>query len=95
MRFKNYLQESNGSFLDYNKLPREGQTIYAVVGFDQKIVKGVVKKISNIDRKGLANNYMDIDVNGKNYHIAINQAYDHKPKKVKVTDEYGETTRWE
>lgn len=95
MRFKEYLEESKGSFLDNKKVPKDGQMVYAVVGFDQKIVKGKVLKTSNIDKKGIANTYLDIDVNGKTYHVDISQIFDHKPKKVKVKDEYGEVTIWE
>lgn len=90
-----YLNEKKGSFLDNKKLPKEGQKVWALVGFDRKIVQGTVKKLSNIDQKGLANTYLDLDVKGKNYHLDISQIYDHKPKQVKTKDEYGEVTIWE
>lgn len=95
MKFKKYLKERKGSFLDNQKLPKEGQTVYAIVGFNNKIVKGKVTRLTNIDNKGLSNTYLNIDVNGKNYHLSIDQIYDHIPKKVKIKDEYGETTIWE
>ena len=95
MRLKTYLNESKGSYLDNKKLPKEGSTVYALVGFDRKIVKGKIKKVHNIDNRGLGNTYLDLDVKGKNYHIDISQVYDHKPKQVKTKDEYGEVTIWE
>ena len=95
MRFEIYFNESKGSFLDNQKLPKVGQTLYALVGFDRKVVKGKVIKLSNIDQKGLSNTYLDIDSNGKKYHIDISQVFDHKPKQVKTKDEYGDVTIWE
>lgn len=95
MRFLQYINEGSGSYLDNKKMPKEGQEVYALVGFERKVVKGRLKKISNIDNRGLANTYLDIDVKGKNYHISIDQVYDHKPKQVKTKDEYGEVTVWE
>ena len=104
MRLKQYIKkeevgyvvvEVKGSYLDNKRMPKEGDTVYALVGFDRKVVKGKVMKVSNIDQKGLANTYLDIDVNGKNYHLDVSQIFDHKPKKVKTKDEYGEVTIWE
>ena len=95
MKFKQYLNEVKGSYLDNKKLPKEGENVYALVGFNRKIVKGKIKKVSNIDQKGLANTYLDLDVNGKNYHLDISCIYDHKPKKVKTKDEYGDVIIWE
>ena len=90
-----YLGEGRGSYLDNKKMPKEGDTVFALVGFDRKVVKGTITKISNIDQKGLSNTYLDLNVNGKNYHLDISQIYDHKPKQMKKKDEYGEVTVWE
>ena len=96
MKFRDYIiKESKGNYLENKKIPKEGETVYALIGFDKKVVKGIIKRVSNIDNKGLANTYLDIDVKGKNYHIDISQIYDHKPKKVKVKDQYGETIIWQ
>lgn len=90
-----YLVEAKGSYLVNKKLPKEGESVYAIVGFDKKIVKGKVTRVTNIDKKGLENTYMDLDVNGKIYHVDINQIYDHKPKKKFIEDEYGKVEIWE
>lgn len=95
MRLYNYINEAKGSYLDNKKMPKEGDTVYALVGFDKKIVKGKIIKINNIDNKGLANTYLDLDANGKTYHTDISQIYDHKPKQVVKRDEYGEVKVWE
>ncbi len=95
MKLKQYLNETKGSFLDNKRIPKQGQAVYALVGFERKVVKGTVTKLSNIDQKGLANTYLDINAKGKNYHVDISQVYDHKPKQVKTKDEYGEVTIWE
>lgn len=95
MRLKRYITEAKGSYLDNKKMPKEGQEVYALVGFERKIVKGKIRKLTNIDNKGLANTYLDINSGGKNYHVDISQVYDHKPKQVKTKDEYGDVTIWE
>ena len=96
MRLKRYINESKGSYLDNKKMPKEGQTVYVLVGFDRKVVKGKVIKFNNIDNRGLANTYLDIKLaDGRNHHTDISQVYDHKPKQVKTKDEYGDVTIWE
>lgn len=58
--------------------------------------KGKVTLVTNIDNKGLANTYIDIETDkGTKYHASIGQVFDHKPKQVKKTDQYGEVTVWE
>lgn len=97
MKFKKYLTEakSRGSYLDIEKIPKEGENVYAVVGFNQKIIKGKIVNITDIDRKGFSNTYVEVeDKNGKKYKLAINQIFDHKPKKEIIKDEYGETKVW-
>ena len=94
MRLIQYLTEKNGSYLENGKTPKENDKVYTLVGFDQKIIKGKIIRITNIDNKGLANNYMDIDDGQKKWHVSIDVVFDHKPKKIKVRDEYGETSRW-
>lgn len=84
-----------GSYLDNKKMPKEGETVYFLHGFDRKIKKGKIVKITNIDNKGLANTSMDIESNGKIIHTDISQIYDHKPKQVVKKDEYGEVKIWE
>lgn len=86
--------EREGSFLGNNKLPKEGQSVWALVGFDRKPVQGTIISITNIDKKGLANTYLDLQVKNKKYHVNINDIFDHKPKQKKITDEFGEVTVW-
>jgi len=94
--FKELLIEAiKGSFLQNKKMPKEGQEVYALIGFDKKIVKVKILRLTNIDNKGLANTYMDVTDGKKNYHINIDAIYDHKPKLVTKTDEYGEVKVWE
>ena len=94
MRLQQYITESKGSYLENKKMPNINDTVYALVGFDQKIITGKVIRITNIDKKGLANNYMDIVDGKKKWHTSIDVVFDHKPKKIKVKDEYGEITKW-
>lgn len=96
MRLKRYITEAKGSYLDNKKMPKEGQEVYVLSGqMADKVVKGKIRKITNIDQKGLSNTYFDIEANGRNYHVNIAQVYDHKPKQVKTKDEYGDVTIWE
>lgn len=88
--------EMKGSYLNNGKTPKKDETIYVLVGFDRKVVKGKIIKTNNIDNRGLANTYLDIKLaDGRNYHTDISQIYDHKPNQVKITDEYGDVTVWE
>lgn len=88
------MKSIEGSFLDKGALPEDGQAVFCVVGFDQKVVKGIVQKSTNIDNKGLANTYVDVIASDKTYHVAINQVYDHEPCKVVVEDEFGKLSVW-
>jgi hypothetical protein len=84
-----------GSYLENKKMPKEGDIVYFLQGFNQKVMKGKIVNVTNIDKKGLANTYVDVESGGKNYHNNIHQIYDHKPKKVIKTDDYGEVKIWE
>ena len=83
-----------GSLLDNDMLPVYGMDVWAVVGFEQKVVKGTVTLVTNIDNRGLGNTYVDIDVNGKRWHTPVNTLYSHRPHLVEVTDCYGTTKVW-
>ena len=87
----------SGSYLDIGKKPKEGDKVWIIiVGMTEKLIHGIITRVSNIDNRGLANTYAEVSVDeNSSYHVAINQMYDHKPKKVKKTDEYGEVTVWE
>jgi len=84
-----------GSFLQNETMPRTGQEVYALAGFEAKVVSGKVKKLHNIDNRGLANIYIDITVGGANLHTDISQVFDHEPKQVKTEDDLGPLTIWE
>jgi hypothetical protein len=81
----------SGSYLDNKKLPRVGDMVYFLRGFNKVVTKGKVTQVTDIDRRGIANTYVDID--GK-YHVPLNVVFDHKPHKVKVKDIYGDTEVW-
>lgn len=77
------------------KMPKEGEVVWFLSGqVNQKPMNGTVVRITNIDRKGLSNTYMDIEVDGVVHHVNIAQVFDHKPNLRTVKDEYGETKRW-
>jgi len=82
------------TYLDNKKIPKINEKVYALVGFENKIVNGKIVSVNNIDNKGLSNCYLDIDVSGKKYHVNISQIFNHKPKKVQIKDEYGFVTVW-
>lgn len=94
MRYQRFVDEM--SYLDYGKMPDTGDVVWFLGGqMADKPMKGTVLAINNIDQKGLANTYMDIDSKGKKYHVNIAQVYDHMPKRIKKKDEYGDVTVWE
>jgi len=89
--------KNNGSYLDQNKTPYKKDKIWvmtAKIGIGSPQI-GVIHRITNIDNKGLSNTYLDILVGNKILHVNIMLVYDHKPKKVKITDICGEIVKWE
>ena len=97
IKFREYLKEGKkGSFLDNKKIPKEEQNVWILSGtFADKPEQGIIKISYNIDRKGLSNTYLDVETKKGIKHLNIAQIFDHKPKKIKVKDEYGEITKWE
>lgn len=97
MKAKNNISEIQeiGSYLDNMKNPKINETIWALVGFENNIVKGLIVKVSNIDNKGASNTYIDIESDGHKYHINIDQIFDHIPEKVEKQDIYGRYTKWQ
>lgn len=98
MKLREYLlnEKSGGSYLDNQKLPKEGDVVYVMtsrLGIGNP-KKGIVKNITNIDNRGLSNTYLDIDVNGSLRHVNLMLVYDHKPKQVTKKDEFGEIKTW-
>lgn len=95
MNFKQYLKEETGSFLDNKKIPKLNQNVWFLSGmFGDIPKKGKVLDISDIDRKGLSNTYLEIETSKEKKHVNIMLVFDHKPKKTKIKDEYGELTKW-
>lgn len=93
--FRDFIAE-DGSYLDNQQVLKLGSEVWILTGqFADNPQKGMIKRIDNIDNKGLANTYVDVDVNGKIYHTNVAQVFDHKPKLVQVKDEYGFVKRWQ
>ncbi len=88
-------RKDKGSYLDNVKMPKVGDTVWFLKGFNLVPTKGEISTVTNIDQRGLANTYMDIKHGGSIAHVSIDLVYDHKPKKVKKQDQYGELTVWE
>ena len=85
-----------GSFFANNKLPQIGEKVFFLKGFENKISSGKITGVWDIDKKGLSNTYADIiDIKGKKYHVNIDSIYDHFPKKVQLTDNFGEVEVWQ
>jgi hypothetical protein len=88
--------ELKGSVLSQGKVPKIGEKVFGLVGFDAKPVEGVVVSVNNIDNKGLSNTYVDFKTEtGKTYHSNVSQLFRHKPKKVEKQDQYGKVSVWE
>jgi hypothetical protein len=87
--------KNTGSYLDNIQLPKEGQIVYFLKGqIAAKPIKGKIVTITNIDKKGLSNTYLDIEVNSRIYHTNISQVFDHLPKYQELSDEYGSYKKW-
>jgi|AntAceMinimDraft_18_1070375.scaffolds.fasta_scaffold01581_15 hypothetical protein len=95
MKYVRIISTRKGSYLDKQVIPIVGDIVWALIGFVEKVVKGKIVSISDIDRKGLANTYIDIISKGKKYHVNTMSIFDHKPKRVKKKDRYGEVIIWQ
>lgn len=86
-----------GSFLEKGISPKEGMEVWARGGDELKTVrKGTITLTFNIDKKGLANTYVDLTtVDGKNWHLPVDCLYDHKPRLVEVEDQFGRVKVWQ
>jgi len=89
-----------GNYLKNKKMPKVGERVWFLKGQMSpfKVGKGKIIAVTNIDRRGLSNVYVDIeesDGNKKNYHCNIMQLFDHRPKYIEKTDEFGKTYIWE
>lgn len=73
--------------------PDVGDSVWVLVGYIQKPVKGVVKSVQRTYHGG--HFHGDVDVKGRTFRVSTDVMFDHKPKRVKKTDEYGEVTVWE
>lgn len=94
---RKYIESNEGSFLDNKKIPKENQVVYFLSGSIApfKILKGIIKSITNIDQKGLSNTYFDIESNNKLFHVNIGSVFDHKPKQIEIEDEFGKIKIWQ
>jgi len=88
-----------GNLLENNIMPEVGMEVWALIGskrtFRDIPKKGVIKRVSNIDNRGLGNTYCDIDINGENRHQPIICIFDHKPKYVEIEDCFGKVKIWQ
>lgn len=88
--------QSEGSFLAQGKAPKAGDEVWFLDGmFADTPRQGTVRMTSDIDSKGLSNTRVSIQAGGDVKNISLGSVFPHKPQKVTVTDEYGETKVWE
>ena len=80
-----------------NRIPKDGDEVYILAGcMADIVVKGKVLRTNNIDNKWFFNTYLEIENNnGGLHHVPISVVFDHKPKRVKITDTYGEVIVWQ
>jgi len=84
-----------GSYLENDRLPKIGEKVFILHGFNRKVVSGVVANVWDIDHKGLANTYIDVSTKLGRLHTSIESVFDHKPRLVKHIDSFGEIEVWE
>lgn len=83
----------DGSYVQNNRKPREGDEVWFLSGqFASKPLKGKVIRIDTVERSGWV--YVSIVSDGKEYRTNLAEVFDHKPKLVEVTDEFGTTKVW-
>lgn len=84
-----------GSFLDQGRCPQLGETVWALIGqTDARPVAGVVSLISDIDRRGLGNTYLDVQAEGRTYHVPLMVVFNHRPRRVQIVDAFGPVRIW-
>jgi hypothetical protein len=84
-----------GSYFDQGRIPKEGEKVWALVGqINQKAVQGTV---SRADRTYHGGHYhCDVQTaKGSTHRVSTDVMFDHRPKRVKRRDEFGEVTVWE
>lgn len=90
--------EQFGSVLENSQMVKPGDRIYFLRNKIRQLEImadcGIIERVNNIDNRGYGNTYCDINVKGKIWHICVSEIYKHKPRKVRVEDEYGFFTRW-
>lgn len=83
-----------GSFFDQRRIPREGEKVWVLVGqIDQKPMQGTISRVERTYHGG--HYYCDIQTAKGIRHAASDQIFDHRPKRVKRRDEFGEVAVWE
>lgn len=89
-------RSSLGSYLDQGRVPHPGDVVWLTptLGGNKTPLRGEVLAVSNIDNRGLGNAYVDVATSHGNRHVPISTVFDHRPRRVKVSDAMGETTVW-
>jgi hypothetical protein len=90
------LQEAKrkGSFFDQGRTPKEGEKVWALVGqVDQKPIKGTILRVERTYHGG--HYYCDVQTAKGVKRVSSDLLFDHRPKRVKRTDQFGEVTVWE
>lgn len=84
------------SYASEGRVPAPGTPVWFLLGMiDAAPMQGTIRNTTDIDNMGPANTYANIVAeDGSEYHLSLSWVYDHKPKLVTVTDEYGETRIW-
>jgi hypothetical protein len=83
-----------GSYFKNQKVPQEGAVVWALIGqINRKPMKGIATRVEQTYYGHHA--YCDVVIQGETYRISMDSLFDHKPRQVEVTDEFGSTKIWE
>jgi hypothetical protein len=90
------MKQQFGNMLEQYHTPEVGETAWVFMGQVGMVAPsmGTVIAVYNIDNKGPGNTYCDVLVGDRTAHCPINVMFDHKPRKVVVSDRYGEVRIW-
>jgi hypothetical protein len=99
----NTLYPSVGCFLANHTIPREGEWVWTVDTLSREISAGFISLVFDIDRKGLANTYVDLKIvvhagkdidEQRTFHLSVNLLFDHVPELKLDQDNMGMFTTW-
>jgi len=95
-RIREGLEEARnkGSFFDQRRIPKEGEKVWALVGqVDQKPIQGTISRVERTYHGG--HYYCEVQTAKGAKRVSSDLIFDHRPKRTKRRDEFGEVTVWE